>query len=214
MTIGSWLLKRKVTPRSWISCGTVFYSVPVEWVGRVVEVKLDAERVVIRGPGGRRVVHARCYQKHQVVLDLDHYLPLLRRKHRGLDRALPLQQFLDTTPGEWRALLAALRRDEGAIAGAQAFVDVLLLGRVHGLAAVRAAVTQTLRFPTVSLGLVRFHLRDAVEQVAPRPSALAYAGPPSWHGSPRDYAVLQGAAPLSVEPLSAALPSAEAVLHG
>jgi len=41
--------KAKVTPRSWISVGTIFYSVPVEWVGREVEVKLDAERVVIMG---------------------------------------------------------------------------------------------------------------------------------------------------------------------
>jgi len=194
----------KVTPRSWISCGTVFYSVPVEWVGREVELKQDAERVVIRGPGAARVEHARCYQKHQVVLDVDHYLPLLRRKHRGIDHALPLQQFMDATPGAWRALLAALRRDEGEILGSQAFVDVLLLGRVHGIDAVRVAVEQALRFERVSLGLVRFHLRDAVEQAAPKPGAIAYAGPAAWHGSPLDYAVLQ----------CAESPCAEAVLHG
>lgn len=204
----------KVTPRAWISVGTTFYSAPVEWVGREVEVKLDAERVVIRGPLGQRVVHARCYQKYQVVLDLDHYLPLLRRKHRGLDHALPLKRFLDTAPGEWRALLAALRRDEGDCAGAQAFVDVLLLGRIHGIDAVRTAVEQALRFPKLSLGLVRFHLRDRHEQAAPPPAAFAYAGPPSWCGSPQDYAVLQSAPPPSSAEEDDTARCGEAVLHG
>lgn len=183
----------KVTPRSWISVGTVFYSVPVEWVGREVEVKLDAERVVILGPGGRRVEHARSYVMHAAVLDVDHYLPLLKRKHRGLDHALPLQQFLAKVPGEWRALLEALRRDEGEIAGSQAFVDVLLLCRTYPTDAVRVAVEEALRHPKVSEGLVRFYIWQRREAEAPKPAALAYAGPTVQHGSPCDYAVLSSA---------------------
>lgn len=180
----------KVTPRSWISVGTVFYSVPVEWVGREVEVKLDAEHVVILGPNGQRVVHARSYVMHAAVLDVDHYLPLLRRKHRSLDHALPLRQFMDRVPGEWRALLAALRRDEGEIAGSQAFVDVLLLCRTYSTEAVRIAVEETLRHPKVSEGLVRFYIWQRREAVAPKPAVLEYVGPTVQYGSARDYAVL------------------------
>ena len=180
----------KVTPRSWISVGTVFYSVPVEWVGRDVQVKIDAERVVILGPQGGRVVHARSYVMHAAVLDVDHYLPLLRRKHRGIDHALPLRQFMDRVPGEWRGLLAALRRDEGEIAGSQAFVDVLLLCRTYSLDAVRAAVEEALRHPKVSEGLVRFYIWQRREAEAPKPAVLDYAGPAVQYGSPRDYAVL------------------------
>jgi len=183
----------KVTPRSWISLGTVFYSVPVEWVGHEVEVKLDAERVVIRGPGGQRVEHMRSYVMHAAVLDVDHYLPLLRRKHRGIDRALPLKRFMDSTPGEWRALLAALRRDEGEIAGSQAFVDVLLLCRTYPTDAVRVAVEEALRHPKVSEGLVRFYIWQRREVEAPKPAALDYAGPAVHQGSPQDYAVLHAA---------------------
>jgi transposase len=183
----------KVTPRSWISVGTVFYSVPVEWVGREVEVKIDAERVVIIGPGGARALHARSYVMHAAVLDVDHYLPLLRRKHRGLDHALPLRQFMDRVPGEWRALLAALRRDEGEIAGSQAFVDVLLLCRTYSTEAVHRAVEETLRHPKVSLGTVRFYIWQRREEEAPKPVALEYPGPAVHQGSPRDYAVLSGA---------------------
>ena len=98
---------------------------------------------------------------------------------------------MDETPGEWRALLAALRRDEGEVAGSQAFVDVLYLMCTHGVSAVRDAVAQALRFPKLSLGLVRFHLRDHVEQAVPPPVTIAYAGPMALCGSPADYAVLQ-----------------------
>jgi len=185
--------KAKVTPRSWISVGTIFYSVPVEWVGREVEVKLDAERVVIIGPDNQRVQHSRSYVGHSSVLEVDHYLPLLRRKHRAMDRALPLQQFMDRVPGEWRALLDALRRDEGQIAGSQAFVDVLLLCRTYSTGAVRAAVEQTLRHPKVTLGIVRFYIWQRREEEAPKPAAIEYAGPTVQQGSPRDYAVLQSA---------------------
>ncbi|MBK6940940.1 MAG: IS21 family transposase [Planctomycetes bacterium] len=180
----------KVTPRSWISLGTVFYSVPVEWAGRFVQVRQDAELVVIIGPGGQRVSHARSYVMHAVVLDVDHYLPLLRRKHRGLDHALPLQQFMDQVPGEWRALLAALRRDEGEIDGAQAFVDVLLLGRTYSIDAVRDAVQAALRHPQVSEGLVRFYIWQKRAEETPKPAALEYAGPAVHQGSVKDYAVL------------------------
>jgi transposase len=180
----------KVSPRSWISIGTIFYSTPVEWVGREVEVKLDAERVIIRGPHGACVEHARSYVRHSVVLDVDHYLPLLRRKHRSLDHALPLQHFLQSASGEWRALLAALRRDTGEIRGAQEFVDVLLLCRAHSIEVVQRAVEAALRHPQVSLGVVRFHVRQQIEQAAPTPETLEYSGPTVKHGSPSDYAVL------------------------
>lgn len=181
----------KVTPRSWISVGTNFYSVPVEWVGREVAVKLDAERVVILGPGGVRVEHARCWGMHRMVLELDHYLPLLRRKHRAIDLALPMRRFLGSSGGEWRALLAALRRDEGEIQGSQAFVDVLLLCRTYGTEAVRMAVEESLRHPNVTLGLVRFYIWQHREEEASPAAALDYAGPAVRQGSPQDYAVLQ-----------------------
>jgi len=82
----------KVSARSWIQTGTNFYSVPVEWVGREVTVALEAERVVVLGPASGRVEHRRLYGHHEMSLELDHYLPLLKRKHRGLDRAVPVRR--------------------------------------------------------------------------------------------------------------------------
>lgn len=181
----------KVSSRSWVSIGTCFYSVPVEWVGRMVVVKLYAETVHVRGPQGERVEHPRSYGRFEAVLNIEHYLPLLRRKSRGLDRALPMQQFLEATPGEWRALLSELRRHRGEIQGSQEFVDVLDLIKTYGLEEVRCAVEKALRHPLISVGTVRFFLWERRGANAQRADRIDYGGPQVEQGSPSDYAALQ-----------------------
>jgi transposase len=181
----------KVSSRSWVSVGTSMYSVPVAWVGQVVTLKLYAETVRILGPQGERVEHPRSYTRFAVVLNVEHYLPLLRRKSRGIDRAWPLQQFLDSTPGEWRGLLLQLRRHRGEVLGSQEFVDVLGLIATYGMEHVRDAVARALRHPVVSLGTVRFFLWAQREAEAPKVDRIDYGGPIVEQGSPRDYAVLQ-----------------------
>ena len=180
----------KATPRSWVQVGTNFYSVPVEWAGREVSLALEAERVIVRGLGGERVEHRRLYGREQASLELDHYLPLLARKHRGLDRAAPVRRFLEREDPCWRALLGALRRRDGEVDGSKAFVDVLMLCREYGVEAVAVAVRAALSFPEVSLGLVRFHLWNATEERERRPAAIDYPGPAVRVASPADYQAL------------------------
>lgn len=180
----------KATPRSWVQVGTNFYSVPVEWAGREVKLALLAELVLVEGPAGERVEHRRLYGRGGMTVELDHYLPLLERKHRGLDRAVPVKRFLETQDPCWRSLLAALRRRDGEVDGSKAFVDVLFLCRQYGLAVVTAAVRRTLAFPEVSLGLVRFHLWNAAEQREPRIATIAYPGPAVRPSSTAAYSTL------------------------
>jgi transposase len=180
----------KATPRSWVQVGTNFYSVPVEWAGREVKLAMEAERVLVEGPGNARIAHRRRYGRREMALELDHYLPLLERKHRGLDRAVPVRRFLEEQDPCWKALLAELRRRDGEVDGSKAFVDVLFLCREYGVDAVTLAVRETLRFPEVSLGLVRFHLWNTVEEREPRPAAIDYPGPPVRPPSAADYAQL------------------------
>jgi hypothetical protein len=180
----------KVSPRSWIQTGTNFYSVPVEWVGREVTLTLDAECVIVLGPGGHKVEHQRRYGRQEMSLELDHYLPLLQRKHRGLDRAVPVRQFLERADPCWGTLLADLRRREGEVDGGKAFVETLFLCREHGVEAVTEAVCKTLASPEVSLGLVRFYLWDEAEHREELLAAIDYPGPQVHQGSPGDYAEL------------------------
>ncbi|MFQ5381844.1 MAG: IS21 family transposase [Dehalococcoidia bacterium] len=167
----------KVTPRSWVPFGTNFYSAPVEWVGHEVDLRIEAEQVVIRRRNGQVVRHRRRYGRGEMSLELDHYLPLLERKHRGLDRAVPVKRWLEKVPGCWSAFLKALRRRDGEVAGSKAFIDALFLCRVWDTDAVTKAVEQALRHPEVSLGTLRYHLWRHREAETPRPGAIAVEGP-------------------------------------
>ena len=182
----------KVSARSWIQLGTNFYSVPVEWSGRTLPLELEAERVTVLGPGGDRAEHRRLYGRHEMSLELDHYLPLLERKHRGLDRAVPVRRFLEGQDPSWRTLLGDLRRREGEVDGSKSFVAVLFLCREYGVDAVTGAVRAALRHPEVSLGLVRFNLWNASEEREERPAVIDYPGPKVHQGSASDYAQLMG----------------------
>jgi transposase len=180
----------KVSNRSWVQLGTNFYSVPVAWVGREVSIKLDAERLVVIGPGDERAEHRRQYGHEQMSLELDHYLPLLERKHRGLDRAVPVRRFLEREDPCWRALLVELRRREGEVGGSKAFVEVLFLCREYGVAAVTDAVQSALRYEEVSVGLVRFQLWSEIEANEEGARVIDYPGPKVTQGQVSDYADL------------------------
>lgn len=180
----------KVSNRSWVQLGTNFYSVPVEWVGRDVTIRLDAERLVVIGPGDEQAKHRRLYGRDQMLLELDHYLPLLERKHRGLDRAMPVRRFLEREDPCWKALLADLRRREGEVGGSKAFVEILFLCREYGVGAVTEAVKGALRYEEVSVGLVRFQLWREIEEEEERVGVIDYAGPLVRQGSVSNYAEL------------------------
>jgi hypothetical protein len=180
----------KVSARSWVQVGTNFYSVPVEWVGLLLPLKLEAERVVVIGPDNERVEHRRLYGRGQMSLELDHYLPLLERKHRGLDRAVPVRRFLEEQDSCWRALLADLRRRKGEVDGGKSFVDVLFVCREYGVDAVAGAVRKSLRHEEVSLGLVRFYVWNAVEREREPSVVIDYPGPEVHQGQASDYAEL------------------------
>lgn len=183
----------KVTKRSWVCSGTNFYSVPVAWVGQSVLLKLDAERVLVVGPGGETVSHARCHGRQQMRLQLAHYLPLLRRKSRGLDQAIVVREWLGRQAACWSELLLRLRRREGEVQGSQAFVDVLVLCEEHGTEAVQAAVERALGHPEVSRETVRYQLRVAREATCDPPERVVFEGPRIEQGSAAAYGSLVSA---------------------
>ena len=111
-----------VTNRSWIQLGTNLYSVPVRFVGERVDVRIRAEEIVVLHRSIEIARHRRRYGRDRMILDLARYLPLLERKHRGLDRAAPVRRWLETVPLCWRHLLEELRRRNGEVDGSKQFV--------------------------------------------------------------------------------------------
>lgn len=180
-----------VTPRSWVSIETNRYSVPVEWVGREVAVRVGAEEITISSRFADRVVcHARCYGRGELVLELDHYLPLLERKHRGLDRARVMKEWLREQDPCWKELLRVLRAKDGESGGGKAFLDVLFLTRTEDVEKLTDAVRAALLHPDVSLATIRFQLSGEAEQIARGEGLDDYAGPASSCGCVDDYMVL------------------------
>jgi hypothetical protein len=184
----------KVTKRSWVCSGTNFYSVPVAWVGQRVLLKLDAERVLIVGPRGEMVTHTRCHGRQQMQLELSHYLPLLRRKARGLDLAIPMRDWLQAQGPCWPELLRRLRRREGEVDGSRAFVDVLELCEEHGTEVVQEAVEAALSHPEVSRETVRYQLRARRQEASEAAEPVLFDGPCIEQGSVVAYGSLLSAA--------------------
>lgn len=176
-----------VSNRSWVQIATNFYSVPVHLVGEIVTVRVYAEEVVIRNRSGELARHARSYGSGTMTLDLEHYLPLLARKHRGLDRAVPVRQWLGNAPTCWSQLLVELRAREGEIDGSKHFVEALELIAHHGLEAMTRAVEAALCQGTVSLPMIRYHLGARAEEQRPELPVITYTGPSVTPGSAAIY---------------------------
>lgn len=177
----------KVSPRSWVSLGTNHYSVPVSWVGHEVELKMEAESVVVLCKGKEPVRHKRIYSRFQMSLELDHYLPLLRRKCRGLDRSVPFKQWAKKADPCWTALLSAIRKHRGEVDGSREFVDIIQLCQPWDKAKVIEAIKKTLAKPEVSMATVRFYLWDNVEAEKEKPKSIDYKGPSVDCGKTSDY---------------------------
>lgn len=178
----------RVSNLSWVQLGTNFYSVPVHLAGCQVTVKTFAEEIVVLDGHCEVARHRRSYGHGRMVLALDHYLPLLERKHRGLDRAIPVRQWLEQVPDCWRQLLVAMRRDRGEIDGSREFVEVLRLCGKNNVEAVTAAVQKALAAATASVAVVRYHLGVTAEEQRPAPVLLNYQGPTVYQGSIAAYA--------------------------
>ena len=177
----------KVSPRSWVSLGTNHYSVPVSWVGHEVELKMEAESVVVLCKGKEPVRHKRIYNRFQMSLELDHYLPLLRRKCRGLDRSVPFKQWAKEADPCWTALLSTIRKHRGEVEGSREFVDIIQLCQPWDKAQVIDAITKTLAQPASSMAAVRYFLWDKVEAAKEKPKPFVYDGPSVNCGSISDY---------------------------
>lgn len=178
----------RVTNSSWVQLGTNFYSVPVRLVSRQVTVKTFAEEIVVFEKGTEVARHRRSYGNGKMVLQLEHYLPLLERKHRGIDRAIPMRQWFGEVHPCWRQLLTALRLKRGEVDGSLEFVEVLRLCSKQGVDVVTAAVQKTLEATTTTIAVVRYHLGLQSETGRVEPVQLDYPGPAVLQGSIAAYA--------------------------
>ena len=145
---------------------TNFYSAPLP-VGTEVAVRVYSAYVEIWHQARCVARHERCYERHQKVLELEHYLDVLRKKPGALAGSTALEQC--RAQGRWPAsydqFWEVLKQRQGKQEGTRAMIEVLLLGRKHGYERLRHAVEKALEMGCSDAGAVRYLLgAEAVEK--------------------------------------------------
>jgi transposase len=142
---------------------TNLYSAPAP-PGRTVEARLYPAHVEVRDEGRLIARHERCYERHQQVLDLEHYLDVLERKPGALIGSKPLAVWRQRGlwPESYDRLLARLIDRHGKPSGTRQMLQVLSLIPPFGHERVRTAVQEALKLGCADAAAVR-HLAQATE---------------------------------------------------
>jgi transposase len=118
------------------------YSVPRRWAFRPVTVKGFIDRVDLVADGRVVASHARCYGKHERVLNPLHFLAILAEKPATLDHAPVYRDW--ALPPAFAQLRTRLEADQGVRAGVRQHIRVLQLLARFPLAVVETAITAAL----------------------------------------------------------------------
>jgi len=115
------------------------YSVSAEAVGRPVQVRAYADRVVMLQDGAVVGEHARVFSRDRTVYDPWHYVPVLARKPGALRNGAPFKRM--TLPPAMTRVQARLASVEG---GDRQMVDLLVAAHQQSVEAVEAACAEAL----------------------------------------------------------------------
>jgi transposase len=160
---------------SMVTFQTNRYSVPVEHAGSALLLRAFVDRVEITD--GTRVVavHERCYGREQDILDVFHYLPLLKERPGAFDYAKPLKMW--THPAILDRYLARLRERLSYRAATMEFLRVVELCITHSLDEVAAAVEQAMISGSIGAGTVAYLLRANRAERHPVSASLLASAP-------------------------------------
>ena len=108
-------------------------------VGRPVEVRAYADRIVIRQDGRIVAEHPRSFGRGETIYDPWHYVPVLARKPGALRNGAPFKDWV--LPA---AMERVRRRLAGADDGNRQMVEILTAVLTDGLLAVEAACSEAI----------------------------------------------------------------------
>ena len=160
------VLHPRVDRSALVTVRMVKYSVPARLIGRRVRVSLRASEVLVFD--GRQVVarHGRVAARTGAVVQLDHYLEVLKSKPGALPGSTALARARAngsfTTAHE--AFWAASRKVNGDAAGTRELIDVLLLHRMLPDSMVVAGIAAALQVGAVTGDVVAVEARRCAAQ--------------------------------------------------
>ena len=163
----------RVTPGSLVTYDRNRYSVECSQVGRPVQLRVYADRIVIVSNG--RVVgqHDRHFGRNKTIFDPWHYLPALERKPGALRNGAPFKDW--DLPGAIKKVLNGLQNRFND--WDRQFVAILNAVPFYGLEAVNKACQQAMDMNTVSKEVVlnllnRFHDQDSASDIGIPPHLI------------------------------------------
>jgi hypothetical protein len=152
----------KVNRRQQVRFGSNWYSVPPEYVGRLVTVHAYVFTVIIAYQDRCLASHVRSYGREEEVLDPHHYLPVLLKKPGAFARATPILKW--PLPAVYEAYHRQLqKRQEGSL-GTREYIRILMLLKDHALQEVTAAVEQAADLGLYGYEAVKTFLRGEPRQ--------------------------------------------------
>jgi len=139
------------------------YSVPAQWSGKVVSVRVFANHLDIVAEGKTIATHQRSFLRDQLICDPWHYLPLLEKKPGAIRHGAPFQNW--ELPEAIRHVREKLQKQDK---NERAFVDLLLLTREAGLDALETACELALESGVVNASVLQNAIRRLIEPVRPK----------------------------------------------
>jgi len=158
---------------SMVTFQTNRYSVPVECTSKVLLLRAFVDRVEITD--GTRVVavHERGYGREQDILDVFHYLPLLKERPGAFDHARPIKMW--NHPLVLDLYLARLKDRLPHREATMEFLRVMEFCVTHSLDEVAAAVEQAMTSGSLGSGTVSYLLR--ANRLSREPAAVLASAP-------------------------------------
>ena len=148
------------------------YSIPLP-PGTVIEARLQADYVELWHQDKPVARHERCYSRQQQILDLEHYLDVLRKKPGALAGSTPLAQWrlAGRWPDSFDRLWQALNTRHGRQQGTRQMIELLSLGASEGWDQLRCAVDQALSLGCQDVAAIR-HLMISAQLDRPAVEAI------------------------------------------
>jgi transposase len=151
------------------------YSVPPEYVGKIVTVKAFVFKLNITYLDKVIAIHHRSYSHDKEILDPFHYLPVLLRKPGAFERATPIVRW--TLPPAYEIYRRRLKQRLEGSRGIKEYIRILMLLKDHPVHDVTAAVEKALSCGIYSYDGVANLLHQA-HQPAIEPLGLLVNSPP------------------------------------
>ena len=164
-------LNCRVDTKSRICVRQSFYSVPVRYAGRRIDVQLGADSVMAVDGATIVALHARPQGKGAEILELDHYLEVLSIKPGALAGASVLVSARRS--GAFSAIHQRFwdlaRRSLGDASGTRALIAVLLLHRTMDAGAVISGMERALDVGSIDPEVVAVEARRSLGRPTPVP---------------------------------------------